>query len=138
VKLLTFQARRFAWRSFQVSLDGLQHVEVEDELTDTVVAFVHAEASDAGEDEGAAVVRKAAKHLKWVAGKRGWKRVVLHSFTHLGAGPGDPELARSLLERLAERLAGAGYEVRQTPFGHLCEWELAVHGESMAKVWKEL
>ena len=29
-------------------------------------------------------------------------------------------------------------EVATTPFGWFCEWDLAVYGESLAKVWKEV
>jgi hypothetical protein len=39
---------------------------------------------------------------------------------------------------LDERLATTGYTVKRTPFGYFCEWGIEVHGESMAKVWKEL
>ena len=39
---------------------------------------------------------------------------------------------------LAERLRGTGYEVKITPFGYFCEWDLSVYGESLAKVWKEV
>ena len=65
-------------------------------------------------------------------------RVVLHSFTHLGAVSADPAFARAFLDELAERLRGSGYEVRCTPFGHMCSWNLYVHGESLAKVYKQI
>jgi len=42
------------------------------------------------------------------------------------------------LERLAERLRGTGYQVWITPFGYVCEWDLSVYGESLAKVFKAL
>ena len=76
--------------------------------------------------------------MKWLAGKRSWKRVVLHSFTHLGGENASPEFARGFLEELDERLSATGYEVARTPFGWFCEWELSVYGESLAKVWKEI
>jgi hypothetical protein len=38
----------------------------------------------------------------------------------------------------AERLRSVGYRVWITPFGWVCEWELGVHGESLAKVFKSL
>ena len=70
--------------------------------------------------------------------KRAMTRVVLHSFTHLGAVSAEPAFARGFLDELAERLRGGGYEVRCTPFGHMCSWNLDVHGESLAKVYKEI
>ena len=44
----------------------------------------------------------------------------------------------AFIEDLAERLRDTGYEVWTTPFGWFCEWDLAVRGESLAKVWKEV
>lgn len=138
MRLLTFQARRFAWKGFSKTLEDASDEVVEDVLQDAVVAFVHAEAKDESDDERARVFRHALKHVKWIANKRSLKNVVLHSFTHLGAENAAPEFARALLEELAERLRATGYEVRTTPFGWFCEWELAVHGDSLAKVWKEV
>lgn len=63
---------------------------------------------------------------------------MLHSFTHLGAESADPAFARDFLDELAERLQRTGYDVRCTPFGHLCEWTLDVYGESLAKVYKQI
>jgi hypothetical protein len=136
MKLLTFQARRFAWKSHSKTLAQAADDEVAEDVRDAVVAFVHAEAED-GRDR-ARVLRHALKHLKWIANKRELRRVVLHSFTHLGAESAPPELAGPFLEELAARLRETGYEVWTTPFGWFCEWELAVHGESLAKVWKEV
>jgi len=136
MRLLCFQARRFRWKTCATSLAGTEPVEEERELTETVVAFVHGEESD--EADGPGLLRKAAKHLKWVARKGELEHIVLHSFTNLGSHGGSPDFARDWIEDLAERLRGNGYEVATTPFGHQCEWDLCVGGGSMAKVWKEL
>lgn len=138
MKLLTFQARRFAWRSFEKTVPEADDARVDEAVDDAVVAFVHAEAKDAGDAERKRVFQQVLKHLKWLANKRDLRRVVLHSFTHLGAPSADPAFARAFLDELGERLERGGYEVRATPFGWLCEWELAVFGESLAKVWKEV
>ena len=63
---------------------------------------------------------------------------MLHSFTHLGARNAPPDFAEAFLEELAERLRGTGYSVWTTPFGWFCSWDLAVYGDSLAKVWKEI
>jgi hypothetical protein len=63
---------------------------------------------------------------------------VLHSFTHLSPSKADPAFAQALIEELAERLRSVGYQVWITPFGWVCEWELSVYGESLAKVFKSL
>jgi len=138
VRLLCFQAKRFWWRPFERTLpdapDGGGAVEVRD----AVVAFVHVEPGDADPAREASAFRQALKHLKWLANKRGLRTVVLHSFTHLGGVSADPAAAHAILARLAERLGETGYATYVTPFGWLNEWDLSVHGESLAKVWKEI
>ncbi len=147
VKLLIFQARHFSWKAFSKTLESAPDVESSsgsegDEaprhrVEDAVVVFFHAEAKDEGEDESQRIFKRSLKHIKWIAGKRKMTSVVLHSFTHLGGENAAPEFAQTFMERLDERLSGTGYEVARTPFGYFCEWDLAVYGESLAKVWKE-
>ena len=138
MKSLTFQARRFAWRSHSKTLEDAQEHEVEEEVREALVAFLHAEAKDAEPEERKRVFRHVLKHLKWLANKRSLRTVVLHSFTHLGAENAPPEFAEAFLRELAERLEGTGYRVHLTPFGWFCAWDLEVHGDSLAKVWKQL
>jgi len=101
--------------------------------------FRHAfrQGHDGGERHGS-VLRQTAKHLKWLANKRDLRSVVLHSFTHLGGDTAPAETALAFLDELELRLLRADYEVRRTPFGWFCAWELDVYGESLAKVWKEI
>lgn len=136
MKLLTFQAKRFRWKSFSKTLPDVEDLEVDEAVEECVVVFLHAEEKDAAERAG--VFRKTLKHVKWLANKRAMKRVVLHSFTHLGAASAPAEFARGFLEELAERLRATGYDVWLTPFGWFCEWDLSVYGDSLAKVWKEV
>ena len=63
---------------------------------------------------------------------------VLHSFTHLASSKASPQFAKDFIERLASRLRENGYDVLVTPFGYVCEWDLSVYGESLAKVYKEV
>ena len=136
MKLLTFQAKRFRWKSFSKTLPEAQDLEVDQSVEHCVVVFLHAEERDAAERAG--VFRKTLKHVKWLANKRSMQRVVLHSFTHLGAASAPAEFAHGFLEELAERLRATGYGVWITPFGWFCEWDLSVHGDSLAKVGKEV
>ena len=136
MKLLTFQARRFRWKSFSKTLPEAEDLDVDETVEECVVVFVHAEEADAAARDS--VFRKSLKHVKWLANKRGMKRVVLHSFTHLGAASAPAGFARTFLEELAERLRATGYAVWITPFGWFCEWDLGVYGDSLAKVWKEV
>ena len=136
MKLLSFQARRFRWKSFSKTLPEAEDLEVDQSVQEAVVVFLHAEAGDASRRDS--VFKKALKHVKWLANKRALRNVVLHSFTHLGAVNAPPEFAHAVLEELAERLRATGYSVWITPFGWFCEWDLSVYGDSLAKVWKEV
>lgn len=136
MKLLTFQAKRFWWRSYSKTLESVEDVAIEQEVFDAVVAFYQVEAGDA--ENRASVFRQALKHLKWLANKREMQTIVLHSFTHLGGENAGPDFARDLVEELAGRLRETGYQVWITPFGYFNEWDLSVYGESLAKVWKQI
>jgi hypothetical protein len=138
MRLLCFQVKRFWWRTFAKTLPEAPTHEVEREVRDAVVAFVHVEAGDHDATRAASVRRQALKHLKWLANKRGFRAIVLHSFTHLGGTSASADAAHELLTELAERLGAGGYETDVTPFGYLNEWTLDVYGESLAKVWKQI
>jgi hypothetical protein len=136
MKLLMFQARRFWHRPFSKTLEQVEDASGEEEVPEAAVIFVHAEAGD--EQRRGNVLTKALKNIKWLANKRGLKNIVLHSFTHLSGSTASPEFAHDFLEEVAGRLRRTGYNVWLTPFGYVCEWELSVYGESLAKVFKEI
>jgi hypothetical protein len=73
-----------------------------------------------------------------IAGKRSFRNIVLHSFTHLADASAPPDFAEAFLGSAAERLTRTGYQAKPTPFGWVGEWELSVYGESLAKVFKSL
>jgi hypothetical protein len=135
MKLLLFQAKKFYWQSFSKTLADVPDQDVAETVPDTLVVFVHAEVVDETKPK---LETKVVKNIKWLANKRSLKNIVLHSFTHLSSSTASPEFARSLLDRLDERLSNTGYQVWQTPFGYFCEWNLSVYGDSLAKVFKEL
>jgi hypothetical protein len=138
MRLLCFQAKRFWWQPFERTLPDAPGPEPAVEVLDAVVAFIHVERGDTDAERDASVFRQALKHLKWLANKRGLRTVVLHSFTHLGGESAEPAAAHRLLNTLAERLRENGYVTHVTPFGWFNEWDLSVHGESLAKVWKQI
>ena len=138
MKLLCFQAKRFRWKTHSKTLPDVPDRDVEEEVAETLVAFVHAEASDESAERKTSVLRQTLKHIKWLANKRGFKNIVIHSFTHLGGDTASPAGAEILINALAERLRETDYQVWVTPFGYFCEWDLNVYGESLAKVWKEM
>jgi hypothetical protein len=136
MKLLMFQARRFRFRTFEKTLDQAPVLDLEEEVFEAAVIFLHAESRDTEDRDSS--FSKTLKNIKWLANKRGLKKVVLHSFTHLGGETAAPDFAQAFLEQLAERLRTTGYKVWITPFGYVCEWDLSVYGESLAKVFKTL
>ncbi len=136
MKLLMFQARRFWYKPFQRTLDDAPEADGEGSVSEAAVIFLQTEAED--EARRSKVLTKALKNVKWLANKRGLRNVVLHSFTHLSSSKADPDFTLALMEELAQRLRNTGYAVWMTPFGYVCEWELSVYGESLAKVFKEI
>ena len=138
MKLLCFQAKNFRWKTYSKTLQEVPDQQVEEQIANTIVVFVHTEATDNQEQHRASILRKTLKHIKWLANKRDLKNVVLHSFTHLGGETAEAEFAAPFIQTIADRLGETGYNVRVTPFGYLCEWDLSVYGESLAKVWKEI
>ncbi|HSQ11728.1 MAG TPA: threonyl-tRNA synthetase editing domain-containing protein [Candidatus Deferrimicrobium sp.] len=138
MKLLCFQAKRFRWKTHSKTLAEVADQDIDREVGETVVVFLHAEAADGNAERTATVLRQSLKHIKWLANKRGLRNVVLHSFSHLGGITASAALAESLMTTLQQRLSETGYQVWTTPFGYFCEWDLSVYGESLAKVWKEI
>lgn len=135
MRILSFLARSFAWQPHSQTLPDAPPA-LGGAVADAVVAFIHIEARD--EDERASVSRQTLKHLKWLANKKGFGVIVLHTFTHLGGKNSSPVFAQAFLDELAERLRGTGYQVEITPFGWFCSWQLDVYGESLAKVYKAI
>lgn len=131
MRVLFLFAKRFRFRTHHKALAEAPDDDRDVTIEDAALAFVHAEPGDGGDQE-----TKLVKNLKWVAGKFGTKRLVLHYFSHLGEERLDAEEARSLMERARGRLAGAGYEVTVTPFGHFCDLGMDLPGDSMARVYK--
>jgi len=138
MKLLTWQAERFAWRSFSKTLEDQPDQDVDVAVEAAVVIFMQVEARDQAPEARKRAFKHTLKHVKWLANKRDLKRVVLHSFAHLGGENAEAGFARAFLDDLDQRLSATGYEVHQTPFGYFCEWDLSVYGDSLAKVWKEI
>jgi threonyl-tRNA synthetase editing subunit len=138
MKLLCFQAKSFRWKTHAKTLPEVPDQDVEEEVAETLVAFIHAEASDENAERRISVLRQTLKHMKWLANKRGLKNIVIHSFAHLGGETASPAGAESIIVALSERLRETGYQAWITPFGYFCEWDLDVYGESLAKVWKEI
>jgi hypothetical protein len=138
MKLLCFQAKHFRWKTHSKTLAEVADQDADEEVAHAVVIFVHAEKSDEEADRKPSVLRQTLKHIKWLANKRDFKNIVIHSFTHLGGETASPDFAEALIKAVAQRLRENTYTVWTTPFGYFCEWDLSVYGDSLAKVWKEI
>ena len=103
MRLLTFQAEHFAWKSFSKTLDDAEDVSVDEAINDALVVFMHIEKKDFEADSK--VFKHTLKHIKWLANKRDLKRVVLHSFTHLGGDNAAPEDAKDFTDATGARYA---------------------------------
>ncbi len=136
MKLLMFLTKQFTFRPFEKTLPDAGDAQGEVQVTDAAVIFVHSEPQDEAMSDG--LETKFVKNIKWLAGKRGFKNVVSHSFTHLAEASASPQFAEAFLQSASTRLRNTGYRVTLTPFGWVCEWDLSVHGESLAKVFKSL
>lgn len=135
MKLLLFQAKRFSWATFAKRLEQAKTQKVNQTVKQAIVVFIQVEADD---DINTKLETRAIKNIQWLAGKRRLKNVVLHPFTHLSSSSASPEFAQKALERLALQLNQAGYRVWLTPFGYFCEWDIAVYGDALAKVFKDI
>lgn len=136
MKILMFLSKEFTFHPFEKTLPDANDSAGGEELTDAVVVFVHSEPQDEADPSG--LETRFVKNIKWIAGKRGFRNIVLHSFTHLAEVSAPPQFAEAFLQGAAQRLRNTGYQVTLTPFGWVCEWKLSVYGESLAKVFKSL
>lgn len=138
MKLLTFLAGRFSWSPHAGTLEDAGERPPDGVVSDCVVVFVHAEARDEPPDRARSTLDHARKHIEWLARKKCAKNVVLHSFAHLGGDSASPAFGRTWMQDLGVRLTARGYAVSFTPFGWTNAWDMAVHGEGFAKVWKDI
>lgn len=82
--------------------------------------------------------KKLVNHLKWAARKNNTKRIVLHSFAHLGESKASVEFSHAVFDAAQKRLENAGNEVAQTPFGYFLDLNIDAPGFSLARIWAEL
>ncbi len=137
MRMLSWLADRFAWQAAEKTLDWDEEQEMAGDVENALVAFIQLEQKDVENRDS--VFKKTLKQIKWQANKKGFRKIVLHSFAHLGSRESaPPEFAWDFLVALAERLRKTGYEVWITPFGYTCDITLSVGGAPIARVWKEI
>jgi hypothetical protein len=136
MKLVMIYTTRFGYRTTVKTLESEEDRTEERTLEDVLVGFIHAEPQD--EAEAGAIETRLVKNLKWAARKNETNRILLHSFAHLAEGKATPKFTKDLLSNAEARLAGAGYEVSQTPFGFFLDLHLEAPGRSLARIFKSL
>ncbi|MBF2759719.1 MAG: hypothetical protein ISN28_05550 [Ectothiorhodospiraceae bacterium AqS1] len=155
MKLLMLHAERFGYRAQCAGDSGIAHPAHPPEssaaeayppalerspsagrVEAAVVVFVQVEGGDI--ERKARLVAKAARNIKWFAGKRSPSHIVLHSFAHLGGDSASPEAAEDILGHLARKIESKGCSVIQTPFGLSFALDIAIHEDPGAKVFKSI
>ncbi len=102
---------------------------------DAIIAFINVERED--EEKKDSQVTKLIKNIKWFANKNKTKKIILHSFAHLSESKSSPDIAKYILDKAEERLKSVDYDVFQTPFGYLLDFELFSKGEPLTRFFKE-
>ncbi len=134
MRVMFWYCNSFAWTPTLKTLDQVPDA-IPGEAQDAVVAFIHVEPQDV--EPGSAAETKLVKNAKWLARKWEVKTVLLHSFTHLGEQKADPDLAGALIARAGKRLGTAGYNARQTAYGHYNDLAIKAKGHPLARIYKE-
>ena len=134
MRLLFWYCDRFAWKPTLKTLpDAPDAIPMAHEKA--VVAFIHVESRDIA--DGSSAETKLVKNTKWLARKWETRKVILHSFTHLGEEKAQPGDAKALIDRVQQRLETAGYTAAQTPYGYFNDLSLEAPGHPLARIYKE-
>ena len=136
MKLLMIYAGYFGYETSVKALDSEAERSEKRSLENVLVGFIHAEPHD--EEQANSVETHLVKNLKWAARKNDTNRILLHSFAHLAEEKASPEFTKQLLQNTEERLAAAGYEATQTPFGFFLNLHLEAPGRPLARLFKSL
>jgi hypothetical protein len=133
MRVLFWYCEKFDWVPALKTLEDAPSA-VAAENSQAVVAFVHVEPEDT--KDGSSAETKLVKNSKWLARKWETKKIVLHSFTHLGDAKAEADEAKDLLESAQKRLETAGYETLLTPYGYFLDLDISAPGHPLARVYK--
>ncbi|MCU7940807.1 MAG: threonyl-tRNA synthetase editing domain-containing protein [gamma proteobacterium symbiont of Bathyaustriella thionipta] len=134
MRILFWYCEKFAWQPAMKTLDTAPEAEKGD-YQNVLVAFIHVEPKDVL--EGSSAEKKLLKNIKWLSKKWDNKKIILHSFTHLGEEKADPDDALELLNRVGIRLNNVDFEVIQTPYGYFLDLSMQAKGHPLARIYKE-
>ena len=134
MRVLFWYCDAFAWNPTLKTLDDAPDA-IPGGGSTCIAAFIHVEPQDV--INGGSAETKLVKNAKWLARKWDTKRIVLHSFNHLGEAKADPEAAKALIDRVQVRLKNAAYTPEQTPYGYFNDLSIQAPGHPLARVFKE-
>ncbi|OQX82668.1 hypothetical protein B6D60_11735 [candidate division KSB1 bacterium 4484_87] len=134
MKLLMFYVQSFHYNPVLKASDEFDDEAIEGVAENAVLGFIHVEAED--EEKISHSVTRLIKNLKWLAGKNGTKKIVLHSFSHLSDSKGSAATVKDIFAQATQRLTSSGYDVSQTPLGYMCDISLSAPGTPLARVFK--
>ena len=134
MKVLIMFSNRFKYTPTKKTLDNFPDFNKENEIKESLVAFIHAEEKD--QDDMKSVEKKLVKLLKWAGKKNNTRKITLHSFAHLSESKATPEWTKDLFDMAEKRLQNADYETQQTPFGYFLDLDLQAPGYSAARIFK--
>ncbi|GAB6886970.1 hypothetical protein JCM13304A_04680 [Desulfothermus okinawensis JCM 13304] len=133
MRLLLWYCDVFAWNPSIKTIEQAGQAKAET-YEKVVVAFIHVEPQDV--KPGSSAETKLVKNVKWLARKWNTKRIVLHSFSHLGEEKAEPDLAKKLFDNALKRLNNAGYEAVMSPYGYFNDLEIKAPGDPLARIYK--
>ena len=134
MRVLFWYCDKFGWTPTIKTLETAP-VSASEAHEKVVVAFVHVEPKDI--QDGSSAETKLVKNAKWLARKWSVKKILLHSFTHLAEAKAGPDQAKSLLDRVQDRLLKAEYDASQTAYGYFNDLTIEAKGHPLARIFKE-
>lgn len=137
MKVLTMFVNEFSYFPTIKNIDSYINISEGASFNNSILAFIHVEQIDETYDI-LSREKKIVNHLKWVSRKNNTKSIILHSFAHLSESKADADFSSELLNQAEKRLAKAGFEVAQTPFGYFLDLKINAPGFSLARIWANL
>ena len=137
MKVLILYCDYFGYIPKERNLESVNFVEEGASFDNCLLAFIQVEEKDE-ENMVSSRAKKLVNHLKWAMRKNECKRVVLHSFAHLGNSKANITFTKELFNDAETRLIATDHFVAQTPFGHFLDLDIKAPGFSLARIFKEL
>ena len=134
MRILFWYCEKFSWVAAMKTIADAPEAK-DGDYENVLVAFIHVEPKDVL--EGSSSAKKLLKNIKWLAKKWDNKKVILHSFTHLGEEKADSAEALDLLNQIELRLTNVAYDVIQTPYGYFLDLDMKAKGHPLARIYKE-